>query len=393
MLALRAGHAFDGERSLAGPITVLTENGTIKAIEQGHPEVPGAEIVDLGDATVLPGLIDTHVHLCADSQNGALDRLPSFTADELDAVIRDSLDRHLKAGVTTVRDLGDRGWSVIDQRSRHRQRILGSGPPITSPKGHCWSMGGETAGEDELRRAVRERAERRVDVVKVMASGGFTTPGTTVSDCQFTEQELRVVVEEAHRNGLPVTAHAHSLTAVQRVVAAGVDGIEHCSCLTDRGMVVPVELMDALAEADIAVCHTLGATEEPPPYIQEMFDRAGMSMTAKIDAAGRMFDHGVRTVSGTDGGIGGGKPHGISAHAIALLVQGGIPNAAALASATSQAAKACGVGKGVLKPGWDADIIAVQGDPMRDITALESVTTVVIGGQIVTTTLPADRRE
>ena len=103
-----------------------------------------------------------------------------------------------------------------------------------------------------------------------------------------------------------------------------------------------------------------------------------------------MFDHGVRTVSGTDGGIGSGKGHGISANAIGMLVQGGIPNAAALASATSQAAKACGVSKGVLKPGWDADIIAVQGDPMRDITALERVTTVVIGGQIVMTTLPAD---
>ena len=98
-------------------------------------------------------------------------------------------------------------------------------------------------------------------------------------------------------------------------------------------------------------------------------------------------------LSGTDGGIGGGKPHGISANSVAMLVQSGIPNAAALASATSQAAKACGVSKGVLKAGWDADIIAVQGDPMRDITALEHVTTVVIGGQIVTTTLPADRRE
>lgn len=279
---------------------------------------------------------------------------------------------------------------MVEQRGRHLQTIVVAGPPITSVKGHCWSMGGETAGVEALRRAVRERAERGVDVVKVMASGGFTTPGTDVSDCQFTEQELRVVVEEAHSAGLPVTAHAHSLTAVQRAVAAGVDGIEHCSCLTDRGMVVPVELMDALTEADIAVCHTLGVTEEPPPHIKELFERAGMSMTAKIDAAGRMFDHGVRTVSGTDGGIGSGKPHGISANAIAMLVQGGIPNAAALASATSQAAKACGVSKGVLKPGWDADIIAVQGDPMRDITALERVTTVVIGGQIVTTTLPID---
>ncbi|MDX3662562.1 amidohydrolase family protein [Streptomyces sp. ID05-26A] len=393
MLALRAGRAFDGERSIAGPVTVVTEHGKIKAVEQGHPDVAGAEVVDLGTATVLPGLIDTHVHLCADSENGALDRLPSFTSPELDAVIEDGLDRHLRAGVTTVRDLGDRAWAVTDQRDRFRQRVLASGPPITSPRGHCWSMGGEASGDEALRRAVRDRAERGVDVVKIMASGGFATPGTIVDDCQFTEHELRVVVEEAHSAGLPVTAHAHSLRAVQHAVAAGVDGIEHCTCLSGGAMVVPVELMDALAEADIAVCHTLGATVEPPPHIKEAFERMGMSLAAKIDAAGRMYDHGVRTVSGTDGGIGAGKPHGIIAHAMQNLIEAGIPNSAVLASATSQAARACGVSKGVLKPGWDADVIAVQGDPMRDITALHHVTTVVIAGQIATTVLPTERRE
>ncbi|MCX2950936.1 amidohydrolase family protein [Lentzea sp. NEAU-D7] len=393
MLALRAGRAFDGERSVPGPVTVLVEAGKIKAVEQGRPEVAGAEVVDLGTATVLPGLIDTHVHLCADSENGALDRLPGFTPEHLDEVIRDSLDRHLRAGVTTVRDLGDREWSVVEQRSKHRQRVLASGPPITSPRGHCWSMGGEASGDDALRQAVRARAERNVDVVKIMASGGFATPGTIVDDCQFTEHDLRVVVEEAHSLGLPVTAHAHSLRAVQHAVAAGVDGIEHCTCLSGGAMVVPADLVDALAEAGIAVCHTLGATMEPPPHIKEAFDRMGMSMAAKIAVAGRMYDHGVRTVSGTDGGIGAGKPHGIIAHAMQDLVKAGIPNIAVLASATSQAARACGVSKGVLKPGWDADVIAVQGDPVRDITALHHVTTVVIGGQIVTTVLPADRRE
>ncbi|NKE61997.1 amidohydrolase family protein [Lentzea sp. PSKA42] len=392
MLALRAGRAFDGEHSLAGPVTVITENGTITAIEQGHPDVPDAEVVDLGTATVLPGLIDTHVHLGADSEIGALDRIPAYSPEQLDAVIKESLERQLKAGVTTVRDLGDHQWSVIDQRDRHRQRVLGSGPPITSKQGHCWSMGGEATGEDELRRAVRERAERRVDVVKIMASGGFATPGTAVSDCQFTEQELRVVVEEAHAHGLPVTAHAHSLASVQRALAAGVDGIEHISCLTDHGMHVPRDLLDALTEADITVCHTLGVSQEPPPFIREAWEKVGMSYAGKVSMAGLMYDHGVKTVAGTDGGIAKGKEHGVIAYSVAHLVKGGVPNAAALAAATSQAAKALNVTKGMLKRGWDADIIAVQGDPMRDITALHHVTTVIIGGQIVTTTLPIDRR-
>jgi imidazolonepropionase-like amidohydrolase len=393
MLALRAGRAFDGEHSLAGPVTVITENGVIKAVEQGHPDVPGAEVVDLGTATVLPGLIDTHVHLGADSGNGALDRLPGFTAEQLDAVIKDSLARQLRAGVTTVRDLGDHQWSVIEQRGRHAQRILGSGPPITSPRGHCWSMGGEATGDDELRRAVRTRVERGVDIIKIMASGGFATPGTNAGDCQFTEQELRTVVEEAHAHGLPVTAHAHSLAAAQRAVAAGVDGIEHLSCLTDRGMYVPDDLVEALAEADIAVCHTLGVTQEPPPFIKEAWEKIGMSYPTKVSMAGLMFNRGVKTVAGTDGGIGSGKPHGALAYSVADLVKGGVPNAGALAAATSQAAKTLGVTKGILRPGWDADIIAVQGDPTRDIMALHDVTTVIIAGQIVTTTLPADRRE
>jgi len=393
MLALRAGRAFDGERTLAGPVTVVTEGGTVKAVEQGHVDVPGAEVVDLGTATVLPGLIDTHVHLGADSENGALDRLPSFTAEQLDAVVEDGLDRHLRAGVTTVRDLGDRDWSVLEQRSRHRVRVLASGPPITCPRGHCWSMGGETSGEDALRRAVRERADRGADVVKIMASGGFATPGTAVDDCQFTGQELRVVVEEAHSHGLPVTAHAHSLAAVRRALAAGADGIEHCTCITDHGLHAPAELMDALAEAGTAVCHTLGSTQDPPPSVQEQFDRAGMSIAAKFGIVGRMYDHGVRAISGTDGGIAAGKPHGITAHALGQMVEAGMPNAVVLASATSQAAKALNLGKGVLRPGWDADVIAVRGDPVRDITALHRVTTVVVGGQIVTTTLPRDRRE
>ncbi|MET9227288.1 amidohydrolase family protein [Lentzea sp. NPDC003310] len=393
MLALRAERAFDGERSIAGPVTVVTEGGKIKAVEHGHPDVPGAEVVDLGTATVLPGLVDTHVHLCGDGGLGALDRLPSFTPEHLDSVIEESLDLHLRAGVTTVRDLGDRAWAVTDQRDRFRQRVLASGPPITSPRGHCWSMGGEATGDEELRRAVRERAERGVDIVKIMASGGFATPGTVVDDCQFTEHDLRVVVEEAHSLGLPVTAHAHSLAAVRHAVTAGVDGIEHCTCLAGGAMVLPADLMDALAEADIAVCHTLGSTSEPPPHIQEAFDRMGMSLAAKIDAVGRMHDHGVRAVSGTDGGIAPGKGHGITAHALGNMIEAGLPNSVVLASATSQAARACGVSKGVLKPGWDADVIAVQGNPMRDITALHHVTTVVIGGQIATTVLPTDRRE
>jgi imidazolonepropionase-like amidohydrolase len=138
-------------------------------------------------------------------------------------------------------------------------------------------MGGEAAGVDALRRAVAERAERGADVVKIMASGGVMTPGTDMLACQFSLEEMRAVVDEAHLQGLAVTAHAHALPAVERSVTAGVDGIEHCSCLTHHGAVLPPELADRLVEAGTYVCPTLGRVPgvDPPAEVQARLAAAG----------------------------------------------------------------------------------------------------------------------
>src|SRR5690606_30736050 len=151
----------------------------------------------------LPGLIDMHVHLCADGMDGALDRLEHLGEDELADVVTAVLDQHLRAGVTTVRDLGDRRYIVVDRRASRavhgdlanlggvaEPTVLTAGPPITIPGGHCWNMGGETTGPEELRAAVRDRADHGVDVVKIMASGGAMTAGTDILACQFTVAEL-----------------------------------------------------------------------------------------------------------------------------------------------------------------------------------------------------------
>src|SRR6266536_34129 len=354
MLAVRAGRAFDGERAIPGGALVLTDGGRIVGIEPGSADPPdGWSLVELPGATLLPGLIDTHVHLCGDSRMGALDRLPGYSDQELTGVIEQALAAQLAAGVTSVRDLGDRRWSALEWRDRMAAdgvtgspTIVASGPPITSPAGHCWHMGGEAHDAEELRKAVRERANRRADIVKVMASGGATTPGTDVLACQFQLDELRLVVEEAHALGLPVTAHAHGLPAVRQAISAGVDGIEHCSCLTASGMEVSDELLEALAARQIQVCPTLGKTGDaaPPPALAEIIPEA------VID-----------------------------------LVSAGLPPAAALASATSVAARACGLGerKGRLRAGYDADLLLVDGDPLTDITALRRVSTVVAGGSRV----------
>jgi len=392
MLAIRASRAFDGQELRPDGAMVLVEAGKIVGVETAGSALPdGTELIDLPTGTVLPGLVNAHVHLCGDSKDGALERLPEFSADHLQAVIDTALAQQLASGVTTVRDLGDDRWAVVDRRDRvasdHHPQIVASGPPITSVGGHCWMMGGEVAGERALRAAVRERAERRVDIVKVMASGGNMTPGTDVAACQFTLDELRCVVEESHGLGLPVTAHAHPLAAVEQAIEAGVDGIEHCTCLTADGVELSEDLMRRLREREIVVCPTLGRARDAvmSPRIVEMLARFDMTLEGRQQLYAAVLAAGVQVISGDDAGITGGKRHGVFPEAVIELVAGGAPVTDALVSATSSAARGCGVGdrKGRLRTGYDADILLVDGDVGADPTALRSVVMVLVGGVTV----------
>ena len=392
MLAIRASRAFDGQELWPYGAVVFVEDGKIAGVEPAGTAVPdGVELIDVPNGTVLPGLVNAHVHLCGDSDNGALERLPEFSPDHLQAVIDTALAQQLASGVTTVRDLGDDRWAVVDRRDRpgpnHGPHIVASGPPITSVGGHCWMMGGEVAGEAALRAAVRERAERRVDVVKVMASGGNMTPGTDIAACQFTLDELRCVVEESHGLGLPVTAHAHALAAVEQAVEAGVDGIEHCTCLTEHGVELSEDLMRRLREREIVVCPTLGRAPDAvlSPRIQEMLARFGMTFEGRQALYASVLAAGVQVISGDDAGITQGKRHGFFPEAVLDLVAGGAPVTDALVSATSSAARACGVGdrKGRFRAGFDADVLVVDGDVSTDPTALRSVAMVLVGGATV----------
>ena len=391
-LALRAPRAFDGERALPGGAWLLVDDGRIVGVEPAAAPVPdGWPVVDFPDATMLPGLIDTHVHLCGDSGPGALERLPDFDDDHLARLIVDGLRRHLASGVTTVRDLGDRRWAVLERRDAGTPglpTILASGPPITSVRGHCWHMGGEAAGPEQLRAAVRERAERGVDVVKVMGAGGGTTPGTDILRCQFDLDELRVVVQEAHAAGLPVTVHTHALVAVEQAVAAGADGIEHGGCLTESGFGATDDVIEALARREIAVCPTLGALPglPPPPPLVALLARAGMTpeegRQGRIRLMAQLYRGGVTLISGTDAGIGPPKPHGVLPRAVADLMASDVPAADALASATAVAARCCGIAArtGRLRVGLDADLLVVHGDPLTDLSALQRVAAVLVRG-------------
>lgn len=387
MLAIRASRAFDGVGLADGGVVLVIDGSKIVGLEPAGIELPdGMVVVDHPDATILPGLIDSHVHMCGDSLDGALDRLETYEDDQLADVIEAGLKRQLAVGVTTVRDLGDRRYAVVDRRDAGNDAayptIVAAGPPITSVRGHCWNMGGETAGPEGLRAAVRERVERGVDVVKIMASGGIFTPGTDVTVPQFTDEELRLVVAETHAAGLPITAHAHALAAVEQALSAGVDGIEHCSCMTRTGAGASPELAGRLAAAQVAVCPTLGfGSDLPPPPVLELLTRLGLTRDDLYANVRRLHEAGVRIVGGSDAGIGNGKPHGILSQALIELA-GCMPHAAALAAATSVAALVCGLGdrKGWLRSGYDADVLVVDGNPLTDMADIRRVRQVVVAG-------------
>ena len=397
MRAIRARHAYDGASFLRTGATVLVEDSTIIGVEPYRFQVPGHCLVTGYEGTLLPGLIDTHTHLVTDSGVAALDRVAGYSAEQIQEVISRALRDQLRAGVTTVRDLGDRRFCVLDRRDRQRPgpvtepTIVASGPPLTSKDGHCHYLGGEVSGTGEIIGAVAERAERGADIIKVMASGGVNTPGTDVMLTQFTTAELRLIADRAHAAGLAVTAHAHGTPAVEQAVAAGVDGIEHCSCVTDRGFgQVSEETVSALARSRIAVCPTIGADPQlmkaPPPAVRAMMDRMGLTpeqmLLARSAFVGRLHQAGVRLVSGADSGIGPAKRHGVLPYAVCELVTAGLSVTEALATATSGAAEACGVStrKGRLALGYDADVLVVDGDLENDVTALHRPQSVLLGG-------------
>ena len=396
MQALRAPTAFDGERFLDGGVTVLLDGARIRGVEPFVFEPPSGVELSVYDGTLLPGLIDGHVHLVSDSSSGGLERAGGLDDAALDVLIRQSLRQQAVSGVTTVRDLGDAAFRTVAARDRGEEglpRIVAAGPPLTTPGGHCHYLGGATQGVDGVRGAVAEHADRGVDVIKVMASGGMLTQGTDVLGVQFSADELAAAVRAAHQRGLPLLAHAHSLASVRHALRAGVDGIEHFSCLTEAGVHTPDDVLAALAAADTVVGPTLGldlarmpSEDQLPPQLRALLERLSLSpeklRKARAEQLAKVRAHGIRVVTGVDAGASPPKHHGMVWMATLQLLEAGYPLAEALATATSQAADACGLGAetGRLRAGLAADLLVVDGDLRADPAALGRPTAVVVRG-------------
>jgi imidazolonepropionase-like amidohydrolase len=400
LTVLRAAAMFDGVSPtlVAGPLVVIAGRAIVAVYGPAGPVPPGAAVIDLPGLTLMPGLIDTHLHLCFDATGDPVGHLAQADDDLLREQMAEAARRAMRAGVTTVRDLGDRGYLALELRDRGiagrtdpLPTIVAAGPPITTPGGHCHFLGGAASGQRGLRAAVRERAERGVDVIKVMASGGNMTPGPLPYEPQFGAKSLRAIVDEAHRLGLPVTAHAHSARSIADAAAAGVDGIEHATFMTADGVAAPGALIRAIASQQIAVGWTVG---RDPGHAGTVMPQIASRMAALGANRRRLYEAGAMLVPGSDAGVTPAKPHDVLRYAPEDLARVGLSPPETLRAMTSRAAQACGLGhrKGRIAPGFDADIIAVDGNPLDDPAAIRRLRAVYAGGRAIQSALGSRAR-
>lgn len=399
--ALRVERAYDGARFVDDGATVVVEDDRIVGVEPAAHALPDDVPVTELAGTLLPGLVDCHVHLVSAGSlpgtPGSLEWAGTASPAEVDAVVLESLRAQVAAGVTTVRDLGDVGFRALVHRGREGEglpRVLAAGPPLTTERGHCHFLGGvvDPADGSSLDRAIAERVERGVDLVKVMASGGFLTPGSDQLGAQFEVAPLRRMVDAAHGAALRVVAHTHSIRGAEVALDAGVDGLEHFTCLAQGGAAAPPELLDRIAGSGVTVDPTLGndpsrfpPVSAIPPHILEMLE--GLGITDRDEHFARMSanalglrEHGIRVVSGFDAGAMPAKPHGHLWRSVGELVRGGWPVDEAVATATSVAADDGGVEAGRLAPGRFADLLVVDGDLAADVEALSRPVAVWVAG-------------
>jgi imidazolonepropionase-like amidohydrolase len=382
--------------------TIVVREGRIEALLFGYPRAPaGTAVIDLKDATVLPGLIDSHVHIT--SELGAGSRLNEVTKEEsnwtLDGLVY--AQRTLQAGFTTIADLGagDGGHAIFALRDAIAEgrvvgpRIIASGAAISPTGGHgdvhgfrddvMHVMGREHIcdGADDCRRAVREMVRRGADIIKVTATGGVLSNTRAGLGQQFFDDELKAIADTAHALGRKVTAHAHGVEGINAALRAGFDSIEHGSYLDDTSIALFRQTGACLVPTVLA-----GTT------VSEMAQRGGTLTPAQaakaLEVGPRMLqmarlahDSGICVAFGTDSGV---SRHGDNARELELMVQAGFSPAEALRSATVVAARHFELQDqiGRLAPGMAADIIAVRGDPLSDISVMRRVGFVMRAGTV-----------
>lgn len=401
---LHCDQVFDAKRGkLTGEMTLVIEDGRIKAMSAGHSDPAGgaARTINLKGMTCLPGLIDSHVHLTGEtSPTGYTDQ---FRWNVADYAIRSTVyaRRTLEAGFTTVRNLGDGDNASIALRNAINQgvvpgpRIYTAGSAIGSTGGHADGTDGYRAdlqgdpgpklgiinGPDDAWKAVRQHYKDGADLIKIMPSGGVLDESSSVDNAQMTMQELEAVIAAAHDYGFTVAAHAHGAEAIRRAVTAGVDSIEHGTYMSDADMKLMKQRGTWYVPTIIAGRYVAEKAAVPGYYPEQIAAKARQVGPVIQKTAGRAFKAGVKMAFGTDAGV---YPHGQNAKEFEYMVEAGIPNAYALQAATVNAAALLkqSDNMGSLEAGKFADVIAVKGNPLDDISLMKQVDFVMKAGVV-----------
>jgi imidazolonepropionase-like amidohydrolase len=379
--------------------TVVIRDGHVVEVRDGFVSEPGASVIDLKNSFVLPGLIDSHVHLLQQQgPTGKLDAVTKTLPDRtLDGVV--FARRTLEAGFTTVADCGDPNEAIFALRDAIKAgkvegpRILSSGYALSAPGGHGQTYGYTPevteviqepdlcSGADECRRKVREQVAAGADFIKFHATGGVLDGGTTGVDQQLTDEEMLAIVQTAHSMGRMVKAHAHGTAGVNAALRAGVDSIEHGTYLTDESIELfkahGAWLVPTLVAGDFVAREAAKPDTFMPAAVRSKALMVGPLMLAMGARAHRA---GLKVAFGTDTGV---SPHGENAKEFALMVKAGYSPIEAIRAATTSGAEHLRQNDiGSLVAGKEADLIAVKGDPTQDVTQLEHVAFVMKNGVV-----------
>lgn len=381
--------------------SIIVEGNTITDVQPGYIKTAGADkVIDLKTKTVMPGLIDCHVHM--EHETSPTRYMETFTFNPADYAFQSVVyaGRTLMTGFTTVRDLGGSGVNIslrnaINKRLIKGPRIYTAGKSIATTGGHADPTNGYRSdlmgdpgpaagvvnGPDECRKAVRQRYKDGADLIKITASGGVLSVAKSGENPQFTEEEIKAIVETARDYGFKVAAHCHGAEAMKRAVRAGVNSIEH-GTLMDEEVMQLMKQHGTYYVPTITAGKAVGDSAKKPGYYPALVIPKALAIGPKIQSTfAKAYKAGVKIAFGTDAGV---YAHGKNWLEFVYMVEAGMPAMETIQSATMSAADLIGVADmiGTIEKGKLADIIAVDGDPIKDIQSMGRVSFVMKDGVV-----------